>query len=310
MPGERMDEPLLAGGVIPVEVAVAGAGLQDKPASRLSQLLRQKNFLAGVILLCIVIIPVLLAPVLSSVGPDVQSPAASFLPPSLSHLADLMGTDQYGRSIWARVLYGGRYTIGASVAVVVLGGIVGTVLGLVAGYLRGTVGFLIMRGVDLLLAFPGILLALGVTAILGPSLVNAVIAVAVVAVPLYARIVEGAAREVANLPYVRAAKALGAGPGHIIRRHILPGALPGIIVQTTVYLGIAALWIAALGFLGLGVQPPTPEWGQMVSDGQASLSIAWWGAVFPGAFLAAFVVGVSLIGDALRDRLNPTGAGT
>ena len=161
---------------------------------------------------------------LSSVGPDVQNPAASFLPPSLGHL---MGTDQYGRSIWARVVYGGRYTIGASLAVVVLGGIVGTALGLVAGYLRGTVGFIIMRAVDLLLAFPGILLALGVTAILGPSLVNAVIAVAIVAVPLYARIVEGAAREVANLPYVRAAKALGAGPGHIIWRHVLPGALPG-----------------------------------------------------------------------------------
>jgi ABC-type dipeptide/oligopeptide/nickel transport system permease subunit len=305
MPGERMDEPLLAGGAVPVEVAVVS--LPDKPASRRSQLLRQKNFLAGVILLCIVIIPVLLGPVLSSVGPDVQNPAVSFLPPSLGHL---MGTDQYGRSIWARVVYGGRYTIGASLAVVVLGGIVGTALGLVAGYVRGSVGFIIMRAVDLLLAFPGILLALGVTAILGPSLVNAVIAVAIVAVPLYARIVEGAAREVANLPYVRAAKALGSGPGHIIWRHILPGALPGIIVQTTVYLGIAALWIASLGFLGLGVQPPTPEWGQMVSDGQASLSIAWWAVVFPGAFLAAFVVGVSLIGDALRDRLNPAGAGT
>lgn len=147
------------------------------------------------------------------------------------------------------------------------------------------------------------------TAILGPSLVNAVIAVAVVAVPLYARIVEGAAREIRNLPYVRASRALGAGPGHIIVRHVLPGALPAIVVQTTVYLGIAALWIASLGFLGLGVQPPTPEWGQMVSDGQASLSIAWWGTVFPGAFLAAFVVGISLVGDALRDRLNPTAAG-
>jgi ABC-type dipeptide/oligopeptide/nickel transport system permease subunit len=304
VPSERMDEPLLAGGVVPLEVAVAGAG--DKPASPLAQLLRQKNFLAGVILLCIVVLPVLLAPVLTSVGPDVQNPTASFLAPSFGHL---MGTDQYGRSIWARVLYGGRYTIGASVAVVVVGGIAGTALGLIAGYLRGAVGFLIMRAVDLLLAFPGILLALGVTAILGPSLRNAVIAVAIVAVPLYARIVEGAAREVRNLPYVRAAKALGAGPRHIIWKHVLPGALPGIVVQTTVYLGIAALWVAALGFLGLGVQPPTPEWGQMVSDGQTSLSIAWWGAVFPGAFLAAFVVGVSLVGDALRDRLNPTAAG-
>lgn len=303
MPPERMDEPVAAGLAAPLEVAVA---VQDGPKPRRAGLLRQGNFLVGVILLAIVVIPVVLAPVLSSVGPDVQNSGASFLGPSLSHL---MGTDQYGRSIWARVLYGGRSTLGASVAVVILGGIVGTVLGLVAGYLRGAVGFLIMRAVDLLLAFPGILLALGVTAILGPSLVNAVIAVAIVAVPLYARIVEGAAREIRNLPYVRASRALGAGPGHIIVRHVLPGALPAIVVQTTVYLGIAGLWIASLGFLGLGVQPPTPEWGQMVSDGQASLSIAWWVAVFPGAFLAAFVVGVSLIGDALRDRLNPTAAG-
>ncbi len=305
MSTDRMDEPLLAGGVVPLEVGAAGA--EDKPASRRAGLLRQGNFVAGVILLAIVVIPVLLAPVLSSAGPDVQNPSATFLGPSLAHL---MGTDQYGRSIWARVLYGGRSTIGASVAVVVLGGIVGTVLGLVAGYLRGAVGFLIMRGVDLLLAFPGILLALGVTAILGPSLVNAVIAVAIVAVPLYARIVEGAAREIRNLPYVRAARALGAGSRHIIIRHVLPGAMPAIVVQTTIYLGIAALWIAALGYLGLGVQPPTPEWGQMVSDGQSSLSIAWWGTVFPGAFLAAFVVGVSLIGDALRDQLNPSAAGS
>jgi ABC-type dipeptide/oligopeptide/nickel transport system permease subunit len=305
VPTDRVDDPLLAGGALPLEVTVPGA--EDEPASSRAGVLRQGNFVVGVILLAIVVIPVLLAPVLSSVGPDAQNPAATFLGPSLSHL---MGTDQYGRSIWARVLYGGRYTIGASVAVVILGGIVGTVLGLVAGYLQGSVGFSIMRVVDLLLAFPGILLALGVTAILGPSLVNAVIAVAIVAVPLYARIVEGAAREIRNLPYVRASRALGAGSRHIIVRHVLPGALPAIVVQTTIYLGIAALWIAALGYLGLGVQPPTPEWGQMVSDGQASLSIAWWGTVFPGAFLAAFVVGVSLIGDALRDRLNPTAAGS
>ena len=304
MPSDRINEPILADGGVPFQEAVTGA--EVKSASPAAQLLRQKNFLVGVILLCIVVIPVLLAPVLSPVGPDVQNPAASFLPPSLGHL---MGTDQYGRSIWARVLYGGRDTLGASLAVVVLGGSVGTALGLIAGYLRGAVGFVIMRVVDLLLAFPGILLALGVTAVLGPSLENAIIAVGIVAVPLYARIVEGAAREIRNLPYVRAARALGAGPGHIIRRHVLPGALPGVIVQTTVYLGIAALWIAALGYLGLGVQPPTPEWGQMISDGQASLSIAWWGAVFPGAFLAAFVVGVSLVGDALRDRLTPAAAG-
>jgi len=300
---DPIGEPGLVEAALPLPVAETGIG--KSRASRGTGLLRQRNFLIGVILLALVVIPVLIAPLISPVGPDTQNAGASFLGPSLSHLTRLMGTDQFGRSIWARVLYGGRYSIGASVVVVILGGIVGTALGLIAGYLGGTVSFLIMRLVDLLLAFPGILLALGVTAILGPSLVNAVIAVAIVAVPLYARIVEGVAREIRNLPYVRASRALGAGPGHIIFRHVLPGAMPAVIVQTTVWLGIAVLWIAALGFLGLGVQPPTPEWGQMISDGQASLTIAWWVAVFPGVFLGVFVVGISLIGDALRDRLNP-----
>lgn len=299
---EHVEEVAAGGAIVPAEPGQAV--VPERRAGDASRLLRQPSFIIGVVLLVIVVVPVVLAPLLSSVGPDVQNARETFLSPSWSHL---MGTDQYGRSIFSRVLYGGRYTIGASIGVVVCGGLVGTVLGLVAGYLRGTVGFLIMRLVDLLLAFPGILLALGITAILGPSLRNAIIAVAIVAVPLYARIVEGAAREIRGLPYVRASRALGGGAFHVIRRHILPGAMPGVIVQTTLYLGIAALWVASLGFLGLGVQPPTPEWGQMVADGQQNLSIAWWTVVFPGAFLAAFVVGVSLVGDALRDWLNPVG---
>ena len=298
---ERVEDVALVG----AEAIGLGLAVGQERAAGVRQLLRQPSFVTGVILLLIVVVPVVFAPLLSSIGPDVQNARETFLPPSLSHL---MGTDQYGRSVWSRVLYGGRYTIGASIGVVICGGVVGTLLGLVAGYLQGTAGFLIMRLVDLLLAFPGILLALGITAILGPSLRNAIIAVAIVAVPLYARIVEGAAREVRNLPYVRASRALGASALHIIRRHVLPGALPAIIVQTTLYLGIAALWVASLGFLGLGVQPPAPEWGQMISDGQVNLSIAWWTVVFPGAFLAAFVVGVSMVGDALRDWLNPAAA--
>jgi ABC-type dipeptide/oligopeptide/nickel transport system permease subunit len=150
---DQLGEPMLAGEALPLPVAETGA--ERAPAFRRAGLLRQRNFLIGVILLAIVVIPVLLAPVISPVGPDTQNAGASFLAPSLSHLSRLMGTDQFGRSIWARVLYGGRYSIGASVVVVILGGIAGTVLGLVAGYLGGTVSFLIMRVVDLLLAFPG-----------------------------------------------------------------------------------------------------------------------------------------------------------
>jgi ABC-type dipeptide/oligopeptide/nickel transport system permease subunit len=282
----------------------SGLGRGPRGFSRLVP--REYKLLAGTILLAIVVLPVLLAPYLSSVGPSAENPAATFLAPSFAHL---MGADQFGRSVLARVLYGGRYTLGASVAVVLLGGSVGSVLGLVAGYAQGPIGFAIMRCVDLLLAFPGILLALAVAAILGPSLQNAILAVSVVAVPIYARIVEGAARQARNLPYVKASRVLGGSSLHIIRWHIIPGAAPAIVVETTVYLGVAALWIAGLGFLGLGVQPPTPEWGQLVSSGQADLTLAWWNAVFPGAALAIYVISVTFIGDGLRDRLTPGEAG-
>jgi ABC-type dipeptide/oligopeptide/nickel transport system permease subunit len=167
-----------------------------------------------------------------------------------------------------------------------------------------------MRLVDLLLAFPGILLALTVAAILGPGLSNGVIAIAAILVPVYARLVEGATSEVRNLPYVDAALTLGSGPWRIIFRHILPNVMSSVIVLTTTWLGIAALWITALGFIGLGVQPPTPEWGSILNDGQNYIMLAWWITVFPGMFLSMFVIGVNLIGDGLRDELDPTLART
>ena len=204
------------------------------------------------------------------------------------------------------MLYGGRTTVMASLCVVLLGGIVGTTIGLIAGYFGGPLGFVLMRAVDLLLAFPGILLALAVASILGPGLWNGVIAIAAILAPVYARLVEGATSQVRTMPYVDAATTLGASSTRIILRHILPNVSPSIIVLTTSWVGIAALWIAALGFIGLGVQPPTPEWGAILNDGQTYISIAWWITVFPGVFLALFVVGVNLIGDGLRDELDPT----
>jgi ABC-type dipeptide/oligopeptide/nickel transport system permease subunit len=218
----------------------------------------------------------------------------------------LMGADAFGRDMLSRVLYGGRVTMLSSLLVVTIGGVAGTAIGLVAGYFGGVVGFTIMRIVDLFLAFPGILLALAVTAILGPGLINGVIAIAVVLVPIYARLVEGASAEVRHLPFVDAATTLGSGHGWIIMRHILPNVMSGIIVLTTTWLGIAALWITALGFIGLGVQPPTPEWGAILNDGQTYITLAWWITVFPGIFLCLFVIGVNLIGDGLRDELDPT----
>lgn len=269
----------------------------------LRRALRHRSLLTGLVICAVLAAMLLAAPALSTLSPDAQDPLATFAAPSAAHI---MGTDEFGRDLFARVLYGGRVTVLASLCVVVLGCVVGSAIGLVAGYFGGVLGFVIMRLVDLLLAFPGILAALTVSAILGPGLVNGVIAIAVILIPVYARLVEGATVEVRHLPYVDAAVTLGAGSWRIILRHVLPNVSPGIIVLTTTWLGIAALWIAALGFIGLGVQPPTPEWGEILNDGQNYITIAWWITVFPGMFLALFVVGVNLVGDGLRDELDPT----
>ncbi|KAA0691978.1 ABC transporter permease [Neorhizobium sp. P12A] len=261
------------------------------------------SLLIGSIICIVLIFLVAGAPLLTSIDPNAQDPMATFSPPSMDHL---MGADAFGRDMLSRVLYGGRVTMLSSLLVVTIGGVAGTAIGLVAGYFGGVVGFTIMRIVDLFLAFPGILLALAVTAILGPGLINGVIAIAVVLVPIYARLVEGASAEVRHLPFVDAATTLGSGHGWIIMRHILPNVMSGIIVLTTTWLGIAALWITALGFIGLGVQPPTPEWGAILNDGQTYITLAWWITVFPGIFLCLFVIGVNLIGDGLRDELDPT----
>ncbi|MDT0262641.1 ABC transporter permease [Jatrophihabitans lederbergiae] len=264
---------------------------------------RHRSLAAGTVICVVLVLLVLATPLLTSLDPNNQDPLAAFAPPSGAHL---MGADSFGRDLFSRVLHGGRTTMFASLCVVLLGGVIGTALGLIAGYFGGAVGFTIMRLVDLLLAFPGILLALAVAAVLGSGLSNGVIAVAAILVPVYARLVEGATVEVLHLPYVDAAVTLGASPLHIIRRHIIPNVASGIIILTTSWLGIAALWIAALGFIGLGVQPPTPEWGAILNDGQNYITVAWWITVFPGIFLALFVVGVNLLGDGLRDELDPT----
>jgi ABC-type dipeptide/oligopeptide/nickel transport system permease subunit len=286
-----------------IDAADLAAPGEAPPLPSRLRVLNHPSLLVG-LAICIVLLALVFgAPLLTSADPNAQNPMLTFAPPSLTHL---MGTDAFGREMLARVLDGGQTTILASLCVVVLGGVVGTALGLIAGYFGGATGFTIMRLIDLLLAFPGILLALAVSAVLGPGLINGVIAIAVILVPIYARLVEGATSEVRHLPYVDAAVTLGSGAWRISLRHVLPNVSPGIIVLTTTWLGVAALWIAALGFIGLGVQPPTPEWGAILNDGQNYITLAWWITVFPGMFLALFVVGVNLIGDGLRDQLDPT----
>lgn len=265
--------------------------------------LRHRSLSLGLVICTVLAFLAFILPLLITIDPVAQDPMATFSPPTAVHV---MGTDAFGRDLLARVLIGARTTILASLSVVLLGAFAGTAVGLVAGYFGGALGFGIMRLIDLLLAFPGILLALTVTAILGPGLVNGVFAIAAILVPVFARLVEGATVEVRNLPYVEAARCAGASQARIILRYILPNVMSGIIVLTTTWLGIAALWITALGFIGLGVQPPTPELGAILNDGQNYIILAWWITVFPGLFLSLFVVGVNLVGDGLRDELDPT----
>ena len=272
----------------------------------LRRALRHRSLALGLALVTILCLAVVAGPWFLPGDINAQDPAMAFSPPSL---AFPMGTDAFGRDMLVRVLYGGRTTILASLSVVALGGLVGTLFGILAGFFGGVSGFAIMRFIDLLLAFPGIMLALVVAAILGAGLWHGVIAIAVILAPIFARLIAGATMEVRGMAYVDAARTLGAASGWIIVRHVLPNVASSIIVLTTGWIGIAALWIAALGFIGLGVQPPQPELGSILNDGQNYITLAWWITVFPGLFLALFVVGVNLIGDGLRDELDPTVAG-
>lgn len=216
-----------------------------------------------------------------------------------------MGTDDKGRDILSRIIYGSRLSIGIGVAAVAFGAFFGIIMGLVAGFYGGWVDSVVSRFLDIMLAFPGILLALAIISALGPSLLNVMIAVGVFSVPLFARIARGSTMEVRNLEYVDAVRSLGASDINIIFRHIFPNILSPLIIQGTLRLATAILSAAGLSFLGLGAQPPSPEWGTMLSSGRDFLFTAPHVAIFPGITIAILVMGFNLFGDGLRDALDP-----
>jgi len=222
--------------------------------------------------------------------------------PSAQHWA---GTDAFGRDIFSRVLAGTQISLIVGLSSVLLGAIGGTLLGLLAGYYGKWVDRLIMRICDILLAFPGILLAIGIIAILGPGLSNVVIAVAIFGVPVFARIVRSSTLSVKATLYVEATTSIGARPRRIIWKHIFPGTISSIIVYFTMRIGSAILTAAALSFLGLGAQPPTPEWGAMLSGGRDYLNIAPHVTLFPGLAIFITALAFNLLGDGLRDALDP-----
>jgi peptide/nickel transport system permease protein len=256
----------------------------------------------GFVIVLIAILAAVVGPSLSPYNPAAQELARRLEAPSLSHP---FGLDELGRDILARLLTGARISLLVGLAVVSVSSIVGMLLGSIAGYFGGRVDDLISRVVDVLMAFPGILLAIALVAVLGPSLTNVVLALAVIGWVGYARLVRGQALRARELDFVQAARALGASSTRIVLRHVLPTALPAVVVQATLGMAGAIIAEASLSFLGLGVQPPTPSWGTMLDAGRAHLFDAPHLTIFPGLSIALLVLGFNFLGDGLRDRVDP-----
>lgn len=275
----------------------------DSPLQRKwVKLKRNKAALLGGILIVIYVTSALFAPVLFRGNPSAPNLMNSLESPSVDYF---LGTDELGRSILGRIIYGSRVSLLIAVGVVSVGMIIGIPLGLVSGYYRGKVDFIIQRATDTMLAFPGFLLALSLVAVLGVGLKNTVISIGISMVPLYIRLVRGCVLSVREEVYVEAARAVGTRDVIILIRHILPNVMVPITVQTSLSMGTAILFAAGLGFLGIGIQPPTPEWGSMLGSARSYLFHAPHVATFPGIAIFLAVLSFNLLGDGLRDALDP-----
>jgi peptide/nickel transport system permease protein len=267
----------------------------------LRRLLRHRLFVTGLVLLGIVVMVAVLAPILAASDPNRLAMRSKFLPPSLDHP---FGTDNFGRSQLSRVVWGARLSLVMGLSVVALNAVFGTLLGAVSGYFR-RLDNMLMRFNDALMAFPAIILALAITAALGASMINAVIAIAVVYIPRTARIVRASVLVVRETEYVQAAVAAGAGTWRILRHHILPNSMAPLIIQLSFLFAYAVISEATLSFLGLGAPPPTPTWGNIMSEGRQYMREAPWIIASPGVALALTVMSLNLLGDGLRDVLDP-----
>ena len=263
--------------------------------------IRNAGAVAGTVVLLAWVGAAVAAPRLAPYDPLAIS-GVSRQAPSLSHVA---GTDLLGRDVLSRVIFGARISLAIGLISVAIGVAAGALLGIVAGYYGGKLDFVLMRVVDAMLAFPGLLLALMVIAALGPGLVNVMLAVGISSIPLYARLVRGSCLSIRTIEYVQAARAMGGSDGRVMYRHILPNVFGPIVVLSTLQIGSAILIGSALSYLGMGAQPPTPEWGLMTSEGQAYLARAWWISTGPGFAIFSAVIAINLMGDGLRAALDP-----
>ncbi|MBM7551358.1 nickel transporter permease [Thalassobacillus pellis] len=268
----------------------------------LSRVVKSKTSLMGLIIISLLIIVAIFAPQIATHSPTEQNIIERYQAPSGEHW---LGTDELGRDIFSRLVFGARITIKIGVICVGISMVTGVLLGCVAGYFGRWVDQVIMRIIDIMMAFPSILLAIALVAVLGKSLTNAMIAVGIVGVPHFARIVRSTVLSVKETEYIEASRVIGAKNGRILFSHVLPNCLAPIIVQATLTVGTAILDAAGLSFLGLGAQPPTPEWGAMLSDGRSALQTAPWVVMFPGLAIFLVVLGFNLFGDGLRDALDP-----
>ncbi len=270
------------------------------------RLLRNRIVLFWCLVLGALIVAAVFAPQVAPYDPLEQS-ADLLEPPSRSHL---FGTDELGRDIFSRVIFGARISLTVGLVAVSLALVSGTFIGLVSGFMGGWLDAVAMRMVDVLLAFPGIILAILIMATLGPSLINVMFAVGISAIPWYARTVRAATLVVKETDYVLASRAVGATEPRMMARHVLPNIVTPVIVLATIGIAGAILAISGLSFLGLGAQPPSPEWGSMLSQARIYLQRAWWITTFPGLAIMISVLAINIVGDALRDALDPRLRGT
>jgi peptide/nickel transport system permease protein len=263
---------------------------------------RDRAGLVGVILVALTLLVAVFGPALAPYDPTLIFPGERLAAPGARFL---LGADELGRDMLSRTLYGARISIQVGVIVVTLASLVGVPLGLIAGYFKGRLDLILMRLVDIMFAFPTILLALALIAVLGTDLRNLILAITIVYIPSFARVTRGSTLSVSEEPYVEAARAVGVSHARIIFQHILPNVSAPIIVQFTISLAYAILVEASLSFLGLGVQPPAASWGSMLATGKPYIDLSPWVSVVPGVAIMLTVLGFNLLGDGMRDALDP-----
>ncbi|MCL0039207.1 ABC transporter permease [Dehalococcoidia bacterium] len=268
----------------------------------MSRLWQHKLAIAGLAIISLFLISAITAPLIAPHNPYAHDVPNRLAAPCWEYL---LGKDEVGRCILSRIIYGARISLLIGVIVISIGLAVGVPLGVVSAYYGGKVDFLVQRIVDIMLAFPALLLALMLVALLGRGLFNVMIAVGITIIPIYVRLVRGSVLSIKEEQFVEAARTIGGSDFRIMSRHVLPNCLAPIIVQSTLHIASAILWAAGLGFLGLGVSPPTPEWGAMLGEGRVFLRVAPHVATFPGLAIFITVLGFNLLGDGLRDALDP-----